>query len=1090
MTLILLPASALAQNEPLGLAPGTPLIGNYCSVTAGVGLEEADPNVPTTFTVEIPGTPIASYWYWTERARVAPYVGDPDFTLSHNNSATATIAASESFASLENGGTWQWHSYFYQDSALDYVVTGTNTYDVSGITGPGNFEAHGIAITIVYEDAANCPYGEVRVRKGLDSFRGNFSAADGDEFGPDSELLCEEFATSTINREIDFSVIVGGVGDENKLNNLWYTTGTGAVPTDPIIGDANATVIPDPLGSLLGPEWDIYETEADGTTITVPAGETYVCLQIESPTDPSNPTATMSALWAGGTMVIPLDPPAPTLGSIGDTITCVDTGEGLAGVTVTLTGLDDGPITTTTAADGTYLFDALPLGDYTITVDPATITGACTVPAVDPDGTLDNTSTVTLTEDDPDNLDQDFAYSEPVVVEPTLGSIGDMITCVDTGEGLAGVTVTLTGLDGGPITTTTAADGTYLFDALPLGDYTITVDPATITGTCTVPAVDPDDTLDNLSFVTLTEDEPDNVEQDFGYSSPVVEPILGSIGDTLTCVDTGEGLANVTVTLTGLDSGPITTTTAADGTYSFADLPLGDYTITVDPATITGACVVPAVDPDGTPDNMSTVTLTEDEPDNAEQDFGYSAPVVEPILGSIGDTITCADTGLGLVGVTVTLTGLAGGPISTMTDANGVYIFSELPAGDYVVAVDIMSLPATCNIISVDPDGGDNSSSTVELGEGENNLDQDFAYTAPPVAPLGSIGDTITCADTGDGLENVTVTLTDAAGMIQTTETNADGAYLFLELAAGEYTVAVNTTTLPETCNVSSSDPDGGDDSTSNVTLEEGQNNLDQDFEYDAPTPPLGSIGNQLWCDANANNAFDTGEGIVNASVILVDNANVSVTTTTDDQGIYLFENLTSGSYTVMIDTNSLPTDCNNPSIEPDGGDDSSSTVELGEGENNLDQDFAYVPPPVVTAVASVGNFVWLDFNANGIQDPSEVDGVAGIVVKLHDPSTDEVLFQTTTDSSGLYLFVDLQPGDYYISYDLPANFQISPQNATTSEQDSDASPTSGQTNIFTLAAGQTDLTLDQGVFTPTALDVIVEPLLLTDMIFLPLMQN
>jgi len=703
---------------------------------------------------------------------------------------------------------------------------------------------------------------------------------------------------------------------------------------------------------------------------------------------------------------------------------------------------------------------------------------------------LDNTSTVTLTEDDPDNLDQDFAYSEPVVVEPTLGSIGDMITCVDTGEGLAGVTVTLTGLDGGPITATTAADGTYLFDALPLGDYTITVDPATITGTCTVPAVDPDDTLDNLSFVTLTEDEPDNVEQDFGYSSPVVEPILGSIGDTLTCVDTGEGLAGVTVTLTGLDSGPITTTTAADGTYSFADLPLGDYTITVDPATITGACVVPAVDPDGTPDNMSTVTLTEDEPDNAEQDFGYSAPVVEPILGSIGDTITCADTGLGLVGVTVTLTGLAGGPISTMTDANGVYIFSELPAGDYVVAVDIMSLPATCNIISVDPDGGDNSSSTVELGEGENNLDQDFAYTAPSVAPLGSIGDTITCADTGDGLENVTVTLTDAAGMIQTTETNADGAYLFLELAAGEYTVAVNTTTLPETCNVSSSDPDGGDDSTSNVTLEEGQNNLDQDFEYDAPTPPLGSIGNQLWCDANANNAFDTGEGIVNASVILVDNANVSVTTTTDDQGIYLFENLTSGSYTVMIDTNSLPTDCNNPSIEPDGGDDSSSTVELGEGENNLDQDFAYVPPPVVTAVASVGNFVWLDFNANGIQDPSEVDGVAGIVVKLHDPSTDEVLFQTTTDSSGLYLFVDLQPGDYYISYDLPANFQISPQNATTSEQDSDASPTSGQTNVFTLAAGQTDLTLDQGVFTPTALDVIVEPLLLTDMIFLPLMQN
>ena len=46
----------------------------------------------------------------------------------------------------------------------------------------------------------------------------------------------------------------------------------------------------------------------------------------------------------------------------------------------------------------------------------------------------------------------------------------------------------------------------------------------------------------------------------------------------------------------------------------------------------------------------------------------------------------------------------------------------------------------------------------------------------------------------------------------------------------------------------------------------------------------------------------------------------------------------------------------------------------------------------------------------------------------------------------------------------------------------------SGRTDTFTLAAGQTDLSLDQGVFVPTSLDVIAEPLM-DEMIFLPLMQ-
>ena len=47
-----------------------------------------------------------------------------------------------------------------------------------------------------------------------------------------------------------------------------------------------------------------------------------------------------------------------------------------------------------------------------------------------------------------------------------------------------------------------------------------------------------------------------------------------------------------------------------------------------------------------------------------------------------------------------------------------------------------------------DPDGGAANSSAVVLGEGEDNVDQDFGYTGS-----GSIGDTIYFDTDGDGTQ-------------------------------------------------------------------------------------------------------------------------------------------------------------------------------------------------------------------------------------------------------------------------------------------------------------------------------------------------
>jgi hypothetical protein len=66
-------------------------------------------------------------------------------------------------------------------------------------------------------------------------------------------------------------------------------------------------------------------------------------------------------------------------------------------------------------------------------------------------------------------------------------------------------------------------------------------------------------------------------------------------------------------------------------------------------------------------------------------------------------------------------------------------------------------------------------------------------------------------------------------------------------------------------------------------------------------------------------------------------------------------------------------------------------------------------------APIEIGNRVWNDCNANGIQDADE-KGIAGVEVKLYDIFEDCLLVETkTTDANGLYYFKDLKPNRQYI---------------------------------------------------------------------------
>jgi uncharacterized repeat protein (TIGR01451 family) len=117
-----------------------------------------------------------------------------------------------------------------------------------------------------------------------------------------------------------------------------------------------------------------------------------------------------------------------------------------------------------------------------------------------------------------------------------------------------------------------------------------------------------------------------------------------------------------------------------------------------------------------------------------------------------------------------------------------------------------------------------------------------------------------------------------------------------------------------------------------------------------------------------------------------------------------------------------------------------------------------------------VGDRVWLDTNANGIQDTNET-GIENVTVNLLDGNGNPTGQTTTTDSDGYYLFEGLSGLSYRVEFVIPDGFLVSPMNTGSDVgTDSDADPTTGVTGSVELGPGDVDRTLDVGLFQPSSL--------------------
>jgi Ca2+-binding RTX toxin-like protein len=143
-----------------------------------------------------------------------------------------------------------------------------------------------------------------------------------------------------------------------------------------------------------------------------------------------------------------------------------------------------------------------------------------------------------------------------------------------------------------------------------------------------------------------------------------------------------------------------------------------------------------------------------------------------------------------------------------------------------------------------------------------------------------------------------------------------------------------------------------------------------------------------------------------------------------------------------------------------------------------------YIDPASLPTPGSIGDTVFLDSNGNGVRDftlgpgpgggviliPSEA-GISGIQVNLFD-SEWTLIATTYTDNLGRYRFEKLTPCGYYVQFLPPAGYTFTTKDAglnASDTLDSDASVTTGLTELITIDPGETELSIDAGLQQVTA---------------------
>ncbi|MCB0090054.1 MAG: hypothetical protein KDE54_19245, partial [Caldilineaceae bacterium] len=287
--------------------------------------------------------------------------------------------------------------------------------------------------------------------------------------------------------------------------------------------------------------------------------------------------------------------------------------------------------------------------------------------------------------------------------------------------------------------------------------------------------------------------------------------------------------------------------------------------------------------------------------------------------------------------------------------------------------------------------------------------------------------------------------------------------------------------------------------------------NLTVDFGFYKPL----SLSSRIWLDLDNNGQFDSQEeGIENVTLLLYADAdqdgapegNPLMQTVTGPNGDYLFWGLLPGGYVAEVAAENFAADgvlshfhlSGSDVITPESGLVHSPPVWLAD--DNLSMQGASANPGGQSVQdvnrlniidlgfykpVEVSGRIWLDGNANGIQDVDETSGPANIEVTLYSVNAQTgsraAINFTRTDATGHYEFAQLLPGTYAVTFDVDALVQAgyvaTQPNAVGIDglRNSDADSITGETAATAfLFSGSTAAGMDMGVYVPATLGDLV----------------
>ena len=452
--------------------------------------------------------------------------------------------------------------------------------------------------------------------------------------------------------------------------------------------------------------------------------------------------------------------------------------------------------TTTTDALGNYTFVGLPAGSYRV-VEPTQPAG--TINGITTAGTAGGTATgvavtpstisaITLTTGGGGVISNSTGNNFAEVVTSSLSGNVFLDKNNDgikngTDTVLVGVTIELLNAAGTVVTTTiTDAFGNYSFTGLAPGQYSIREpsQPAgTANGITTAGAVPNGGTLGTVTATTVTPSvigaatkitlPPNTTSTGNNFAEiPSTRSISGRVfldideNGSFNGTDSGiptSGGQVIQLTGTDVNGNPVslTTTVAADGTYSFTGLPEGTYTLTQNyqPAntlnglTTAGSAGGTASNPTATSSTIVGIDLTGSNKVSVSNDFPENPLTVSGnvfndtngLLGSPLNTVDGAGTRAGSTTLTAYLVSGGNVVLSSPVAADGTYRFVGVAPGTYSVVLSNIATTAVGSAPTVSlPTGwintGENNSAAAGSDGSVNGTSATFSVVASNVTNI------------------------------------------------------------------------------------------------------------------------------------------------------------------------------------------------------------------------------------------------------------------------------------------------------------------------------------------------------------------